>query len=53
MDYGALSLAKSSLPRIKLFDAQTLSKQIMAETIGLRGQTPCRMFGAGKVIRTK
>jgi hypothetical protein len=25
-----------------------LSKQSLAETIGLRGQTPCRMFGAGK-----
>jgi hypothetical protein len=49
MDYGALSLPKSSSPRVKVFDPKTLSKQIMAETVGLRGQTPCRIFGSGKV----
>jgi hypothetical protein len=49
MDYGPLSLTKRELPRMTAFAPQILSKQIMAETIGLRGQTPFRMFGAGKV----
>jgi hypothetical protein len=37
---------------MELFDARTFSKHVLAETIGLRGQTPCRMFGAGKVRAT-
>jgi hypothetical protein len=49
MDYGRISLPKNHLPRIELFDSNTLGKHIVAETIGLRGQTPCRIFGAGKV----
>lgn len=49
MEYGAASLQKGHVPRIELYDERTLSKQIMAETTGLRGQTPCRMFGVGKV----
>jgi hypothetical protein len=53
MDYGDCSLPKSILPRIELYDRRTLSKQIMAETIGLKGQTPCRQFGAGKVSKKK
>jgi hypothetical protein len=32
-----------------VFDGSLLSKLIMADTIGLRGKTPCRVFGAGKV----
>jgi hypothetical protein len=49
MDYGDISLPKSPLPRMEMYDTRTLSKQILAETQGLRGQTPCRVFGAGKV----
>jgi hypothetical protein len=49
MDFGNISLAPDSRPRMELYDVRILSKQIMAETIGLRGQTPCRVFGAGQV----
>jgi hypothetical protein len=50
MDYGQISLPKGAEPRIELYDARTLSKHIPADTIGLRGQTPCRMFGNVKVL---
>jgi hypothetical protein len=49
MNYGEISISKCNLPRFSLFDARTLSRQIMAETVGLRGQTPSRQFGGGKV----
>jgi hypothetical protein len=49
MDYGTISLPKGELLRIELFDNRTLSKHIMADTVGLSGQTPTRLFGAGKV----
>jgi hypothetical protein len=49
MDYGDISLPKSPIPRMELYDARTLSKQLLTETQGLRGHTPCRVFGAGKV----
>jgi hypothetical protein len=49
MDYGQISLPKGTRPRMELYDPRTLSKQVLAETIGLRGQTPRRMFGNGKV----
>jgi hypothetical protein len=49
MDYGNISLPKGVRPRMELYDGRILSKQIMAETIGLKGKTPCRLFGAGKV----
>jgi hypothetical protein len=33
-----------------IFNGETISRLIMADTVGLAGRSPSRVFGAGKVI---
>ncbi|RLM70123.1 hypothetical protein C2845_PM17G06390 [Panicum miliaceum] len=37
------------LPRVKFYDSCTISGLVMADTNGLRGSPPTRVFGTGKV----
>ena len=51
MDFGCdISPCQTIRPRISVYDGTLLSKLVMADTVGLRGKTPTRVFGAAKVM---
>jgi hypothetical protein len=50
MEYGADSPCPLIRPRVTVYTGSLISKLIMADTVGLRGSVPCRVFGGGKVL---
>ncbi|TVU50528.1 hypothetical protein EJB05_01902, partial [Eragrostis curvula] len=48
--HGIDSVPHGDLPRARLFDAERISRLVMADTVRLEGSTPCRVFGGGTVI---
>jgi hypothetical protein len=50
MEYGADSPCPLVRPRVSVYSGSLISKLIMADTVGLRGSVPCRVFGGGKVL---
>lgn len=49
MQYKEGAIPMGVLPRMKAFDQDRLGRLIMSDTVGLDGQLPRRIFGAGKV----
>ncbi|KAL6591453.1 hypothetical protein ACP70R_049956 [Stipagrostis hirtigluma subsp. patula] len=49
MDYGNDRAPAGLLPRMKAFNKDCIGRLIMADTIGLEGSPPSRVFGKGKL----
>ncbi|KAL6896943.1 hypothetical protein ACP4OV_007515 [Aristida adscensionis] len=48
MDYGEDSIRSGQTPRMHAFTNESLSRLVMADTAGLKGVPPARVFGKGK-----
>ncbi|KAL6593289.1 hypothetical protein ACP70R_049042 [Stipagrostis hirtigluma subsp. patula] len=47
--YGNDTTDMTTTPRFKIFNQKLLSRLVMADTVGLKGPNPSRVFGAGKL----